>query len=129
MRKLLLAALLGLCLVSPEQAQPYRDNAVAVVKSWYRQYLHREAEPSGLQGWVTQLRQGQDPTYLLSSLLASQEYFQNAGSTPAGWIKALYWDLAGRRPTFRETRYWQGRLEDETYQEVAYALLLKFGPR
>ncbi len=127
MRKLLLAALVGVFVALPAQARPYRDNAVAVVKNWYRQYLHREAEPSGLHGWVTQLRQGQEPRYLLSIFLSDSEYYQNAGGTPRSWITALYEDLAGREPSPREMRYWLDRLEDQTYQDVADALLGRFG--
>jgi hypothetical protein len=75
MRKLLLPALLGLVVALPAEARPRPYNPVAIVKNWYRQYLQREAEPSGLEGWVAQLRQGEDPTYLLSILLGGQEYF------------------------------------------------------
>ena len=127
MRKLLIPALLGLVVALPAEARPRPYNPVAIVKNWYRQYLHREPESSGIQGWVDQLRQGEDPTYLLSVLLADKEYYQNAGKTPKGWIAALYEDLAGRAPTRREMRYWLNRLEEQTYQEVAYALLRKFG--
>jgi hypothetical protein len=127
MRKLLIAAFLGLVVALPGQARPRPYNPVAIVKNWYRQYLHREAEPSGLEGWVAQLRQGEDPTYLLSILLGGQEYFQNAGGTPTGWITALFEDLVGRKPARRELRYWRHRLEGQTYQEVAYDMLRKFG--
>jgi hypothetical protein len=105
MRKLLFAALLGLAVALPAEARPRPYNPLAIVKNWYRQYLHREAEPSGLEGWVAQLRHGEDPTYLLSILLGGQEYFQNAGGTSTGWITALFEDLAGRAPTRRELRY------------------------
>ena len=67
--------------------------------------------------------------HLLSVLLADHEYYQNAGGTPEGWLETLFQDLAGREPTNREYRYWLRRLEDETYQEVAYKLLRKFRPR
>jgi hypothetical protein len=128
MHKLLLAVVLGACVLAPAQARHHhRPSAVALVKSWYRQYLHREAEPAGLQGWVSVVRQGHDPRYLLSVFLADREYFQNAGGTAEGWIESLFNDLAGREPTDREYRYWMGRLENQTYQEVAYALLGKFG--
>jgi len=113
--------------VLPGEARPRTSNPVAIVKNWYRQYLHREAEPSGLEGWVNQLRQGEDPTYLLSIILGGQEYFQNAGGNATGWITALFEDLAGREPTRRELRYWRHRLEEQTYQEAAYDLLRIFG--
>jgi hypothetical protein len=127
MRKLILAICLGLLVVAPLRAQYYGYNDVAVVKDWYRHFLHREAEPGGLNGWVNQLRQGQEPAYLLAQIVSGDEYYTKAGANDEDWLVALYQDLTGREPTSRELRYWMGRLDRQTHIEVAYSLVKRYG--
>jgi hypothetical protein len=66
----------------------------AVVDDLYRDYLGRPADTLGLavwSPWVTVLR-----TEVQAKLLASDEYYGNAGGTDDGFIDALYRDVLGR---------------------------------
>jgi len=107
-------------------AQTYSDNSVATVKNWYRQFLRRDPEPSGLMHWSEALRQGNPPALLLSGILGSDEYYNIAGGSPNSFVRSLYLDLAGREPTPRELAYWTSRLNTEYPKDVAYAILTRF---
>ena len=131
MCKLIPALVLGLAVVvAPVQAEYYgQDEAVAIAKSWYRNYLHRKSETSGLTGCVNNLRAGVDPDYLLSLFLGGDEYYARVGSTRLGLLRGLFRDVLGRRPTSREARSWAGRLESQTNQEMIYDFLQRYPRR
>jgi hypothetical protein len=66
----------------------------AVVDGFYRDYLGRPADTSGLavwSPWATALR-----TEVQAKLLASDEYYGQAGGTNDGFVDALYQDVLGR---------------------------------
>src|SRR5437899_3120013 len=107
-------------------AQVYQDNSVAVVRGWYAQFLHREAEPSGLTGWSDMLRNGAQPADVLANILGSDEYYLNAGSSNDGFVRSLYRDLAGREPSTSELNYGMMQLSGSGNRDVAYAMLLQF---
>jgi hypothetical protein len=137
MGKYIAALCLGLVTAAtPARAQFYRDrparsetSAAALVRSWYRHYLGRDVEPSGLYYWVDQLNNGASPTWALSQILASDEYYARAGKTQEGYVKALFQDVLGRKPTRREYRTWLERLEDQTFQEFTYDFLKRYARR
>jgi hypothetical protein len=127
MRRFLLLTFAGLLLgAGAANAQFSRDNSVQMVRNWYRQYLGREGEPSGVNNAVEALRNGTSPEELLASILGSDEYFARAGSTPEGFVRSLYRDLAGREPTRRELDFWRARTEWESNSDVAAAMLRRF---
>jgi hypothetical protein len=106
---------------------PSQDNAVTVVKSWYRQYLSREPDESGMDHWVNALRSGAPETQILSQFLGSKEYIRKAGKNPRGFIRKLFRDFKERGPSREEMDDWAPRLKDRSYQEVAYEFLQAIG--
>lgn len=78
----------------------------ALVEGWYRQYLGRCADPSGLCGWAKQLRCGKSPEAVLGAILGSDEYFRRHGCCDAGFIQGLYKDHLGRCASPGEVRDW-----------------------
>src|SRR3954466_5499038 len=125
MKRVLLSALLLLVLTVPGQTQYRTDSAATTGAGWYRQYLGRAPDPYA-QSWIDGLRAGQDPTQLLSGIIGSQEYYDNAGGTPAGFVTQLYLDVVGRRPTGAELRSWTARMYRESRDDIAYALLTRY---
>lgn len=134
MRQLIVLTLLSLltCAV-PGTAQPSprpqaygTDDPVALVRTWYRQFLDRDADPAGLASWTQQLRSGQSHAAVLATLLDSPEYYQRAGSTPEGFIRALHLDLTGREAPPGELREWGQRLRTQDRRQVAQAFLQRF---
>jgi len=99
-------------------------DAQRTVARWYQRYLRRDMDPySG--SWVQALQQGQEPEQVLSGILGSDEYFQNAGGTPAAFVRRLYEDVTGRRPTPREEDTWVRQVYHRARSDVAYAVLTR----
>jgi hypothetical protein len=127
MRKLIPALCLGLVVVAvPAQAQFASNNAPTLVRSWYRHFLGRDPDPAGLTGWTTHLQNGASPNWVLSNILGSDEYFSRVGNTANSFVRGLFEDVLGRKPTQREFRTWRRKLERETYQQTAYDFLRRY---
>src|SRR5262249_36091180 len=79
-----------------EQSLEARTDQVEVL---YQQFLHRSADPSGLNTFVTFLGAGGTMQELETILTSSPEYFQvRGGSTNNGCLTALYQDALSRAP-------------------------------
>src|SRR5262249_40060503 len=94
--------------------------------NWYRQFLNRDADPSGMAAWTDSLRGGNPPEAVLGTILASDEYYRKAGYTPEGFVQSLYRDVVGRYPTREEFSYWLQRTNAEGRQSAATALLAQY---
>lgn len=97
------------------------------VRSWIKGYLHRQPTPSA-RTWIQSLRTGHSPRDVQSSILASDEYYRDAGGTNASYVRRLYADVIGRAPLPAEINYWVGRLRYEDRKDVAHQML-RFHPR
>jgi hypothetical protein len=104
----------------PEYRTTTRVDADALVSAWYRRYLERDMD-AGAQGWIDHLRNGQDPAWVLSAILASDEYYQRTGSTPRGFMEQLYQDVARRQPSGGELT--PQSLDPQARMGIAYDLL------
>jgi lysozyme len=62
----------------------------------YRLALHRAPDSAGENGAVGYLAKGGTPATLLEDMVASAEYYQDAGSTSEGYVKAAYETLLDR---------------------------------
>lgn len=98
-------------LVVGAEAQAGHDRAAAAVDGWYRHYLGRCADPSGLRSWGGMLRCGKEPECVLAGILASDEYYHRNGCCPAGFVRGLYNDHLGRCASPAEVRQWVCELE------------------
>ncbi len=86
---------------------------IAQIKLAYQTVLHRGADPIGLADWLNRIQIGTASVdEVQMTFMKSLEYYQRAGSTPAGFTQALYQDLLGRAPGPAELSYWadQARL-------------------
>ncbi|HLJ96534.1 MAG TPA: DUF4214 domain-containing protein, partial [Gemmataceae bacterium] len=93
-------------------AQVYGDPS-SLVDYWYRTYLGRQADPSGLASWTAQLNQGTPADEVLATILGSPEFYTKAGSTPEGFITLLFMDILHRSPTPSELNFWVRRMYTE----------------
>jgi hypothetical protein len=118
----LIAAGFAVAAPSAAQAQGYGDPA-SLVDYWYRTYLGRAPDPSGMATWVNALNQGQSADAVLSSILGNDEFYQRAGSTPEGFITLLFTDIVRQPPTPGDVDFWVRRLYTEDRHEVADELL------
>ena len=86
------------------EISPSNEYRMVEAETVYRQYLHRDPDPSGLQRSVQFLAAGGTVEQLAALLIGSQEYFQaRVGSSNTGFLAALYQDALQRQvdPTGR----------------------------
>jgi hypothetical protein len=99
-------------------AAPGAQDDYALVASWYQQYLGRQPEPAGLEGWVQNLRSGGNPQ---AGILGSDEYVQRHGNTVDGFIVGWYQEVLGRTPAPNEVQGWINRLDQLRGDRTAMA--------
>jgi hypothetical protein len=81
-----------------------------LVEQFYHQYLGRDTDPSGLAHWVQDWQAQGDPRDVVDSLLASQEFFDDAGDANAGYISLLYQRVLQRSEDQSGLEYWAGQM-------------------
>ncbi len=98
------------------------DHFADMIDSWFQQYLRRPVDPGGLSSRLGLLRRGTDPQQIQADILGSGEYWDNNGSNPGGFIRALYNDILQREPTRQDMRYWLDRFQQNQGNRSAVAL-------
>jgi hypothetical protein len=72
----------------------------------YAEYLGREPDAAGLRFWLDKMAAGWTIAQIGSGFIASDEYYAQAGSTPAGWVEDLYADVLDRGAGPDEVAFW-----------------------
>jgi hypothetical protein len=100
----------------------YRGDLIA---SWYQELLNRPVDPQGLALNQSLFASGATDEQLIAGLMGSAEYYANrGGSTPQGFVTALYGDLLGRTPDAAGLAMWTNALgSGMSRQQVAMAVL------
>jgi uncharacterized repeat protein (TIGR01451 family) len=89
------------------------------VSSIYEVFLGRAPDANGLAFWTSLMGSpgtpgghggSADEKFVLSAILGSDEYYNDAGGTPQGWINSLYEDLLGRAADGGGMQFWQNEL-------------------
>jgi hypothetical protein len=114
-RFIILAALSAPLAALPAPAQ-YRarraaapGDGFALIDIWLRHFLRRPANALNVPGGQMLDAGIVRPEVVLALILGSDEYYERTGDD-ARFIRGLFTDLTGRRPTRREARYWGNRL-------------------
>jgi hypothetical protein len=103
--RMLFAALAALAIgAGPVSAQT--SDQAALVESYYERFLHRRADPVGMQTWLSHFSWGESAESIQAQLLASDEVYQIHGSNPRGFVVGLYQDVLGRNPNPNEVWLW-----------------------
>jgi hypothetical protein len=76
------------------------------VDSIYTRFLNRQADSGGETYWIQYLQQGHSEEQLINTLMGSQEFFADQGSTNSGFVKALYQLLLNRTAATSEVNAW-----------------------
>jgi hypothetical protein len=100
----------------------YRGDLIAM---WYQEIFHRPVDPTGLALNQNLFASGATDEQIIAGLMGSGEYYANrGGSTPQGFVTALYQDLFGRAPDAGGMALWTGALASGvSRQQVALDLL------
>jgi len=93
-------------------------SALAVSDGWagyeidqlYQIVLGRGADPSGRAYWVSQVAAGVRLETIATFYYGGPEYYSANGSTPAGYVTALYEDILRRQPDQSGLNFWVGML-------------------
>jgi hypothetical protein len=88
----------------------YRGGLIA---GWYQRYLGRAADAGALGWWLGQMRQGMTQEQVQAALLTSAEYhqlveFEYAAYNGSAFVRGLYVDVLGRKPSDAEVNSWAG---------------------
>ena len=89
---------------TPAQAQLFLDRsgqrvADRLVIGWFQNYLGRLPTSAELATFSTQVQTAGDTRAVEAEILASNEFYRRAGSTPQGYINGVYLALLGRPAT------------------------------
>jgi hypothetical protein len=100
-----------------------------LVKSWYLKYLNRPAVNGEEQGWVNMLLAGQSEEQVLSDILGSSGFANDAqtliasGTQQQRDVQALYQLLLNRTASSAEMTFWVNEMPTLTLQGVAQDIL------
>lgn len=92
-----------------------------VVDGLYRDALGREPDAAGRRYWTSRLRAGAFVNSLGSAIYGSAEFFENAGSTPDGFVRALYTRILHREADAPGVDFWSDQIEAGQRGAVASA--------
>jgi hypothetical protein len=84
------------------------EHSINLVNDFYRRFLNRPPDASGLQTWTNALTHGIPQDEVIVNLLSSAEYYARNGSTDIGFVQGLYRDLLGRSTAPPEIDFWVG---------------------
>lgn len=95
-----------------------------LVRQTYERYLERAATADDLAYWQAVLAQGQGNQLLLATVLGSDEFFGQHGTTNDTWLDAVYRTLLGRDRATNDT-FFLGALSDggASRQQVVTTIL------
>jgi hypothetical protein len=85
-----------------------------LVTQFYEQYLNRGTDPGGLNYWVTDWQTKGDPRDVVENILASPEFFDDAGDTNSGYVTLLYQRVLQRPAEQSGLNYWVGLMSPPT---------------
>ena len=84
------------------------------VNELYQSVLGRDAEPSGLRGWVDAIRRGTQLEYVAAAIYGSPERYAISGSSARGYVEGLYRDVLDRPADAGGRDYWVRLLDRGT---------------
>ena len=77
------------------------------IKLAYTTVLHRDFDQGGLNDWLNRIKNGTaNVDEVQMTFMKSLEYYEKAGSTPAGFTNVMYQDMLGRSAGAEEIAYW-----------------------
>jgi len=95
-----------------------------LVNDYYETFLGRAPDSAGLSFWMAQLSAGVSDNSVLSGILGSPQFYANSGSTPDGFVTALYMMLLGRAADSAGLSFWENQLSSgATRNAVVFGIL------
>ncbi len=97
-------------------------DANVVIGPDFQQYLHRDASASDIAFYTTAMQSGARDEQIEAVLVASDEFFNDAGGMNAAWVDAVYNAVLGRAADPGGSAFWLAELaQGQTRTQVAMA--------
>jgi hypothetical protein len=77
------------------------------VRDFYAAHLGRAADAGGVATWLGALAAGGTLHDVEAAIVGSQEFYQRAGATPDGCVRAVYREVLSREASADEVAYWR----------------------
>jgi hypothetical protein len=95
----------------------------ALVRAWHRQYFHREPDARAVASWSYLFRLGRTEQEVLAVMLSTDEYYNRAGRTSEGLVRALFEDGAQTQLTSERRQALLSRSRDLDRRNLAATFL------
>ena len=103
----------------PAQGQ---EDADRTVYGFYQQYLKRSPQRWEVRAWARRVEQGtMSLQEVQANLLGSPEYFKLQRNDPRRFVRSLYQNVLGRRPSEAETENWMNNYDDAGGDRIGLA--------
>ena len=98
-----------------------------LVRAAYLTYLERDADPAGLSYWMGKLASGTPVETMEANLLGSNEAFNLAGATNAGFVEDAFQKVLERPADPSGLAYWTAKLDAGTTRTGMAITLIRSG--
>lgn len=89
-----------------------RDQQLAQITQWFREYLRREPRDQELYVWEAHLARGGSLSDVQLQILSTPEFYYQSNADDMTYIRRMFQLVVGRQPSQQEVVDWNRRLQD-----------------
>ena len=89
-----------------------RDQQLAQISEWFREYLRREPRDQELYVWDAHLARGGSLADAQLQILSTPEFYYQSNGDDMTYIRRMFQLVVGRQPSQQEVADWNRRLQD-----------------
>ncbi len=98
----------------PGGAAPNRNEQIAQISRWFREYLGREPRAQELYVWEAHLARGGPISDAQLQILSTPEFYYQAGADDTQYIYRMFQLVTQRQPSQQEVSQWLNRLRSHS---------------
>jgi len=96
---------------SPGSGQPYANDQLAQIDTWFREYLRRAPRAQELYVWKAHLARGGSLTEAQLQILSTPEFYYQSSADDGQYIRRMFQLVTNRQPSQQEISQWLTRLQ------------------
>ena len=96
---------------SGENKLPNRNDGLAQISDWFRNYLGREPRAQEQYVWEAHLARGGSLSDAQLQILSTPEFYYQANADDTQYVQRMFQLVANRRPSQQEVSQWLNRLQ------------------
>ena len=89
-----------------------RNEQLAQITQWFRDYLRREPRAQELYVWESHLARGGSLSDVQLQILSTPEFYYQSNGDDMTYIRRMFYLVVGRQPSQQEVFDWNRRLQD-----------------